>query len=93
MRNWTTSVIHTNTGMRIKVIPGARMLRMVTMKLTAAITDETPRISRLRVQKSTARPGAYCFDVKLAYANQPTSGGAPTRKLALRKIPPATKIQ
>ena len=57
MRNWTTSVIHTNTGMRIRVIPGARMLRMVTMKLTAAIMDETPRISRLRSQKSTPGPG------------------------------------
>src|SRR5439155_1532589 len=57
IRNCTTSVIHTKTGMRIIVMPGARMLRIVTMKLIAAITDETPRIWRLRIQKSTPRPG------------------------------------
>jgi len=43
-RNCTTRVIHTNTGSRIMVMPGARMLRMVTMKLKPAARDETPRI-------------------------------------------------
>ena len=28
VRNATTSIIHTNTGMRISVMPGARMLRI-----------------------------------------------------------------
>ena len=40
----TTSVIHTNTGMRSSRIPGARMLRIVTMKLTAEISDAIPSI-------------------------------------------------
>ena len=35
VRNATTSIIHTNTGMRMSVMPGARMLRIVTMKLIA----------------------------------------------------------
>jgi hypothetical protein len=58
IRNCTTRVIHTNTGMRIIDMPGARILRIVTMKLTADITDETPRICRLKIQKSTLGPGA-----------------------------------
>ena len=57
IRNCTTRVIHTNTGIRIMVMPGARMLRIVTMKLMAAITDDTPRICRLTIQKSTPGPG------------------------------------
>ena len=32
-RTEVTSVIHTNTGMRIRRMPGARRLRIVTMKL------------------------------------------------------------
>ena len=35
VRNATTVIIQVNTGMRISVMPGARMLRMVTMKLIA----------------------------------------------------------
>ena len=42
VRNAITSIIHTNTGMRISVMPGARMLRMVTMKLTAVATEPMP---------------------------------------------------
>ena len=34
-RNGATSVIQVKIGMRISVIPGARMLRIVTMRLTA----------------------------------------------------------
>ena len=41
-RNATTSVIQTKTGSRIIVMPGARMLMMVTAKFSAAISDETP---------------------------------------------------
>ena len=43
-RNEVVSVIHTNIGMRMKVMPGARMLMMVTMKLMADASDDTPRI-------------------------------------------------
>ncbi len=40
------SVIQMNTGRRIIVRPGARMLMIVTAKFNAAISDEVPRISR-----------------------------------------------
>ena len=43
-RKFTTSVIHVNTGMRMKLIPGARILMMVTIRLTALVSDAMPRI-------------------------------------------------
>ena len=42
MRKEVTSVIQTNTGSRIMVIPGARMLMIVTMKFSEAAMDATP---------------------------------------------------
>ncbi len=39
-----TSVIHTNTGIRMSVMPGALMLMMVMIKLTAPATEAMPRI-------------------------------------------------
>src|SRR2546430_3840537 len=44
---------------RIIFIPGARMLRMVTMKLNPAASDEIPRICRPSSQKSMFGPGEY----------------------------------
>ena len=41
-RSCTTSAIHTNTGIRISVMPGARMLRIVTTKFTAETVDAMP---------------------------------------------------
>ena len=41
-RKEVTSVIQTNTGSRIMVIPGARMLMIVTMKFSEAAMDATP---------------------------------------------------
>jgi hypothetical protein len=49
IRNEVTSVIQTKTGMRMKLMPGARRLMIVTMKLRAAITEETPATRRPRV--------------------------------------------
>ena len=46
MRNDVTSVIHTNTGIRNSVIPGARMFRIVTTKFRPPASDEIPRICR-----------------------------------------------
>ena len=43
-----TRLIQVNTGMRISVMPGARMLRMVTMKLTPPTSEAMPVICRPR---------------------------------------------
>ena len=45
-KNWTTSIIHVNTGMRNIVIPGLRILMMVTTRLMAPINDAKPVICR-----------------------------------------------
>ncbi len=63
-RNAVTSVIQTNGGMRMSFMPGARRLRMVTMKLNAAASEPMPRICRPTAQKSTPWPGEYWVDVR-----------------------------
>ena len=57
IRTEVISVIQMNIGIRISVMPGARMLMIVTKKLNAAAIDATPRICRPRIQKSTLWPG------------------------------------
>jgi hypothetical protein len=62
VRNATTVIIQTKTGMRKKVMPGARMLITVTMKLTAEVTDPMPSMISPIVQKSGPWPGRNPFD-------------------------------
>ena len=57
MRNDVTSVIQVKTGRRIIVMPGARRLMMVTMKLSAAAIEATPRSCRPMTHMSMAWPG------------------------------------
>ncbi len=45
-RNCTTRVIHTKSGIRMKLIPGARMLTTVTARFTAETVEAIPRITR-----------------------------------------------
>ena len=42
---------------RMKVMPGARILTIVTKKFRALMTEETPRTSRPRSKKSIFGPG------------------------------------
>ena len=58
VRNATTVIIHVNTGMRMSVIPGARMLRMVTMKLIADVVDPMPSSAMPTHQKLGPMPGS-----------------------------------
>jgi hypothetical protein len=51
-RNWVTSVIQVKIGIRMSVMPGARMLSTVTMRLTAPVNDAIPATMRPRFQKS-----------------------------------------
>ena len=50
----------------MRVMPGARMLMMVTMKLNPAMSDERPRICSPSIQKSTWLPGENWRVVRLA---------------------------
>src|SRR5947209_8685039 len=62
-RNWAISVIHTKIGMRIRLMPGARMLTMVTIRLMAPVSDAMPRICRPNTQKSMLCAGLNAFSV------------------------------
>ena len=56
-RNTVTSCDHTNSGILCSVIPGARMLKIVVMKLMAPRIDDAPARCSDRIAKSTAGPG------------------------------------
>src|SRR2546427_260424 len=51
------SIDHTKMGMRFTVIPGPRILKAVTMKLTAPTVVEMPTNITPRPQKSRFTPG------------------------------------
>ena len=57
-RNTVTRIDHTNSGMRCSVMPGARMLKIVVMKLMAPSSELAPaRCSENSVQ-SMPMPGS-----------------------------------
>ena len=58
VRNATTVIIHVNGGIRMSVMPGARMLRMVTMKLIAEVVDPMPSSTMPTHQKLGPWPGS-----------------------------------
>jgi len=51
-----TKTDQTNKGIRCIYIPGARMFRIVVIKLTAPIIDEAPARCRLKIARSTDGP-------------------------------------
>ncbi len=92
-RNCMTSAIHVKIGMRMSVMPGARMLRTVTIRLTAPTCEATPVISRPSVQKSTPLVGENGTELFGAYMNQPPSAAPPRNHDVLMKMPPNTNVQ
>ena len=56
-RNAVTRIDHTNSGILCRVMPGARMLKMVVMKLMAPRIEQAPARWSERMAKSTAGPG------------------------------------
>ena len=52
-----TSIDQANSGILCSVMPGARMLKMVVMKLIAPRIDEAPDRWIDRMTRSTAGPG------------------------------------
>ena len=87
-RNWVTRPIQVKIGMRIIVMPGARMLSTVTMRLTAPTSEATPVISRPSVQKFTPSDGENGVVLFGAYMNQPPSAPPPRNHEVLMKMPP-----
>ena len=56
-RNAVTRIDHTNSGILCSVMPGARMLKIVVMKLMAPRIEEAPARWIERMPKSIAGPG------------------------------------
>src|SRR6201994_1573362 len=61
-RNTVTRIDHTNSGILCKVMPGARMLKMVVMKLMAPKIDDAPARCSDRMAKQTAGPAGPGVD-------------------------------
>ena len=62
IRNAVIRIDQTNSGIRNIVIPGARMLKTVVMKLIAPRIEEAPARCSDRIAKSTAAPGCPLVD-------------------------------
>ena len=56
-RKAVISTDHANNGMRNIVMPGARMLRIVAMKLIEPMIEDAPARCIDRITKSAAGPG------------------------------------
>src|SRR6202012_3287176 len=84
-RNTGTRIDQTNSGILCRVMPGARMLKIVVMKLMAPRIEEAPARCSDRMAKSTAGPGWPEVDSG-AYMVQP----GPTR---LARGSPSTKVE
>src|SRR3954447_6265193 len=67
-RNAVTKIDQTNSGMRCKVMPGARMLKIVVMKLIELMIDEAPARCSAKIAMSIDGPG-------WPLGNAPESGG------------------
>src|SRR5207237_1092549 len=83
-RNTVTSTDHTNSGILCRVMPGARMLKMVVMKLIEPRIDEAPARCSDRIAKSTAGPGWPDVDngtYIVQPAPTPLAPGSPSTKV------------
>ncbi len=92
-RNCTTRTIQVKIGMRMSFMPGARMLRMVTIRLIEPVSDAIPVICRPSTQKSMPCVGENRVLELGAYMNQPPSAAPPRNHEVLRKMPPNRKHQ
>ena len=74
-------MVQVNRGIRNIVMPGARMLKMVVMKLTAPRMDAVPTSSRATIHRSMpmALPWVPTPSDSGAYWVQPASAGPPSR--------------
>ena len=87
--NDTTIIDHTNSGIRLSDIPGARCLNAVTRMLTATISADSSVKVIICAHVSERLPGSNVGPESGVYANQPASGPAPMKNIAYRNSPPA----
>ncbi|MNL25128.1 hypothetical protein D3C87_1465990 [compost metagenome] len=88
-----TSTVQAIRGILWSRMPGARMLRMVTMKLIAPMIEETPTTCRPRIHMSTPRPGEKKPPERGGYSVQPAAAAPPKKKLDIIIRAPKGSIQ
>ncbi len=91
--NAVTKLAQTNSGMRVRLMPGARILSTVVMVTTAATSPDTSVNVMSCAHQSERLPGVYCGPDSGVYMNQPASGPMLSAKPVNRNRPPNRKIQ
>src|SRR2546423_14165920 len=89
-----TSIVQMKSGMRIQLIPAARMLWIVQRKLIAPSSDEIATRCRDRIQRSCPEPGENAFSESGGEGDHP--GGPPPpppEKTGERARPPREENQ
>jgi hypothetical protein len=76
-RKAVTNIDQTNSGILCKVIPGARILNIVVIKLIAPSMDDAPAICKEKIARSTAGPGAPSDEDNGGYSVQPPPTPSP----------------
>jgi hypothetical protein len=83
-----TSMAQAKTGMRISVMPGARVSRTPTMSSTAPAMAEISMKPMPSSHQSAPRPGENSLPVSGGYMNQPPSGASPKKMVQKKTSPP-----
>src|SRR2546423_11217079 len=81
-----TSIVQMKSGMRIQLIPAARMLWIVQRKLIAPSSDEIATRCRDRIQRSCPEPGENAFS-ESGGELYPTPPAAPPPPPERRRMP------
>ncbi len=74
-RNAVIIQVQTNSGSRIKVMPGARMLNTVAIMLIAPMIEDTPRKCTAKIRNGNASPVCRTSG---GYMVQPPAGAPPS---------------
>src|SRR5690348_12634664 len=92
MKDWT-SIDQQNIGMRLSDMPGARILRIVTMSSTDTHSAEISVKVIICAQTSTPLPDENCGPDSGGYANHPASGIMLKKAQPYNRSPPPRYIQ
>ena len=93
-RRLVTRVFQVKIGIRNIVMPGARIVKMVVMKLTAPRIVPRPAVYRPITHRSPPRLGEFTASLRGAYAYQPKLAAPPGVMNPLMTIrPPNRKSQ
>ena len=85
-KNAVINTDQTINGKRCIDIPGARILKMVVIKLIAPKIEDKPDKCKLKIARSTDGPECACTLLKGGYTVQPVPAPASTNVDASKKV-------